>query len=142
MRTVGEQSSPNQISRAHRGPQRLKWQSWCLQRSELGPGHICHSCAACCSYGTPNSRSRAVSDFSLALGTTFLLLGCLTYPCYEGLCQVYCILLCHVLLISLRVLLFFEGKLQRSGLWGGVKGEIGRSGGRKNCGQDILRTKD
>ena len=44
LRSPGEWSSQNQLSRAHRGSQRLKWQSWSLRRSVLGCLYICYSC--------------------------------------------------------------------------------------------------
>lgn len=48
-------------------------------------------------------------------------------------------LLCHVCLISLRSLLFSEGKQKRTGSGGEEKweGGDGRSGGRENCGQGV-----
>jgi hypothetical protein len=41
---------------------RVKWQTWTLYGSELHPLHTCCDCIAGCSFGTPNSGSRVVSD--------------------------------------------------------------------------------
>lgn len=61
-----EEHSPlNQLSRAHMGSQRLKWQAWGLQGSIPGPLHICY--AAWCFVG-------------LCLWLSYLLLG--LFPSY------------------------------------------------------------
>jgi hypothetical protein len=44
LRIPEEQGPQNQLSRAHRGPQRLEQQSQSLYESELNPLHICYGC--------------------------------------------------------------------------------------------------
>lgn len=69
-----------------------------------------------------------------ALGTLFLLLGCLVQSQYEGFCLDLLCLVCHVWMLSLGNLLLFEGK------WGRV--DLEERGDKRNkqdenCDQEI-----
>ena len=44
MGTPQEQDPHNQLSKAHRGTQKLTQQTQTLSGSELGPLHVCHGC--------------------------------------------------------------------------------------------------
>jgi hypothetical protein len=62
LRTPGEEGPQNQLSRAHRGSQRLKWQTQTLYGSNLGPLHIPYGCVAWCPCGTTNSGMESISN--------------------------------------------------------------------------------
>jgi hypothetical protein len=44
----------NQLTWAHRGSQNLNWQTECMHGMDRGPLHMCNSCEAKSSCGTPN----------------------------------------------------------------------------------------
>lgn len=52
----------NQLSKTHRGSQRLKWPSWSLHRSVLGPLYLFSLCFFVFFLTTPSNGSKGVSD--------------------------------------------------------------------------------
>lgn len=93
-------------------------------------------------FGPPNDRSGASLTLSSALGTLFLLLGCLTQSWYEGLCLAL-LYLCYAMCggDSWEAYSFVKGDgapldLRERWSW---EGRTMRSGGRKNFGQEVLK---
>lgn len=115
-RTPRKQGSRNQLSRDHKGSQRLKQQIWILYGSKLGAICIHNNCAA---WVLGFHGSGSVFDiFAYAWSFIFLLVVA-SSSLNKGACAFtitlsYYNLLCHVQLISLRGLLFFFHK-ERSG---------------------------
>jgi hypothetical protein len=113
----------NQLIRAHRVSQRLKWQSWGLHGSKLCPLHTCCGCLVWYFSGTTNSWRGNVFDYCLfwnpVLHTGFSW-SALTWGIVPGSFH----LECCVQLIFLKSLLLSEGKWSRNGL-GGRCGGVG-----------------
>lgn len=87
--TPREHSPQNHLSRDYRCKQRLKWKSWRLQGSALGSLSTYCDCLACFFFVRLETVWMVVSlTYLPALGATFLLLVCLAYPWYVGLCLV------------------------------------------------------
>lgn len=130
-RTSGERGHGrhNQLTRAHRDSQRLKWQPGILYGSKLGPLHISYGCVGWC----PNSgRGRMSRTLFCAFGTLYLLC-CLVQSWWFYLVLWYLVMPWSVD-IPRRLVLFWrkmeeEWILERSkmcvlggGVLGGVKG--------------------
>ena len=105
--------------------QRLKQLSQSLYVSDLGPLHICYCCIAWCTFGTPSSGSRGcfwcLCLLLVPFSSTWLPYLSLIW---QYVCAFYCILLCHLWLISLGGLVLSEGK-QKNAFWGKVRWEQG-----------------
>lgn len=89
-------------------------QPQCIPSSVSGPQHTRYVvCSVVCL--TSNSNSRHDSDSFAVLGTLLLLLGFLAQPWYEYFAFSYCILSCHVCLLSLGGLIISELDLGERG---------------------------
>lgn len=116
------------------------WSGYMSQRlhgSALGPLHICYGCVPWCSCGTPNSASgRCLWLFCQLLGPFSSYWVALPSLDMRVTAWSYCILLCHVWLMSLGDLLFSGGEKRRKRICEG--GGNGRGRGKGSCGWNVL----
>lgn len=75
LKIPGEHGPQNHLSSTHRGSQRLKWKSWSLHGSMLGP--LLHAVAF---MGLLIVEVGVSLTLLPTLNTTFLLLGCIVQP--------------------------------------------------------------
>ena len=108
-----------------------------LHGSVLGPLHICYSGVASCFYRTPNSGDGVSLTLLPALETSYWVAS----PTLDMRVCVwsYCILLCHVWLMSLGGLIFSGVRLEGEWIWRREEVEEARRSGRKGaCNWDVL----
>ena len=135
-RTPWEHSPQNQLSRAHKVSQRLKWKQR-PRMTELGPLHIPNGCLAWWSAGSPNSGNEEClwlfCQHLRPLPSTGLLNPAFFMKAYS-----YWNLLGHILWISSWGLLYLFSPRVRREEWICEKTKMGEDTGRsrgrkKNC---------
>lgn len=119
----------NQLSKTHRGSQRLKWPSWSLHRSVLGPLYLFSLCFFFLT--TPSNGSKGVSDSLTCWWDPFIPTGLPSLALlWEFMHSVN--LSCYGVQLTLLASLFFSEEIWRSI---GSKGE-GRLGEEKRGGEE------
>ena len=140
LRTAGDHKLQNQPSRIHRSSERLKWQSWILQGSVLGP---LHTWCGCLTWGFVGLLKLSVCVSFDCSWDPFLPMGLPCPALMWGLCLVLLCLvptLCSVDIPRRPDLLWRE--LEENWIWS--RGEMqagmgsGRNGQRGGCGWDIV----
>lgn len=137
--TMRTSSTKNQLSRIHRGSQRLKGQTWNLFGSELGPLHVPYGCVAWCSYGNFNSGTEDCPWLFFLNLESFSSYRVTLSSFERRVCACsYCNLSSHVWLISLVGLLCFICLFVVLVLfcWKENRGvvDLGKRGGREGLG--------
>lgn len=143
-----EHNPQNQIRKASRGSQRLKWKLQSLYGSEWSPLLIPYGCRAGCSHEIPNSGSLLCFWLFCLLVGLFYSYWVAMFSFDMRICAwFHCILLCCVWWYAwetcsfLLLLLVFWGVRSLSG----GEGQSGRtnekSGGRENWDPDVISEK-